>query len=132
MTILEQQIRAITADPEHYPQTSRASSESNADWILSHATKLTTEWQRISANVKKGDPNLFWVAETLAFWGLGEARKDPARFITRRDPITDERIQVGEGCICFFRLKPESLHQTEGYLEQIVNDTDSLAGSKFK
>ncbi len=108
-SVLERRVREITADPNHYPQTSKVGAQENADWILGYAAQLSTEWKRISANVSKGDPNLFWVAETLAFWGLGEARKEPHHFETRRDWSTGESKQVGFGCICYFRIKPESL-----------------------
>jgi len=108
-TLLEQRVREITADPNHYPQTSRSESEANADWILGHAAKLTTEWQNITASVDKGTSDLFWVAETLAFWGLAEARKDPHHFETRRDWSTGESKQVGIGCVCYFRLLPKSV-----------------------
>lgn len=111
MTNLEQRVREITADPAHYPQTSRAASKADADWILGHAVKLTTEWQQLSAKVEKGDPDLFWVAETLAFWELGEARKEAHHFESRRNWHTDKSEQVSIGCICFFRLKPEALQE---------------------
>lgn len=108
-SLLATRVREITADPEHYPQTSRNAAENNAVWILGHAAKLSTEWQRLNANVTKGDPDLFWVAETLAFWDLAEARKEPHHYESRRDWHTDEIKQIGIGCICFFRLKPEAL-----------------------
>lgn len=109
MRILEQKVREITADPNHYPQTSRSAAQDNADWILGYAAQLSTEWQRISARVSKdNDPNLFWVAETLAFWGLGERRNEPHHIETRRNWSTGKSEQVGFGCICYFRLKPET------------------------
>lgn len=109
MTLLERRVREITADPEHYPQTSRNRTEDNAIWILGHAAKLSTNWQRLSASVSKGDPDLFWVAQTLAFWNLAEARKEPHHYESRRDWSTNKVEQIGIGCICFFRLKPEAL-----------------------
>jgi len=109
MTQLEQRVREITADPNHYPQTSRSAAQENAEWILGHAAKLSTDWLNVSANVDRGDPDLFWVAETLAFWGLAEARKEPKNYVTRYDYYTDTRKRVGVGCVCYFRLKPEAL-----------------------
>lgn len=113
MTILEQRIREITADPTHYPQTSRAASESTAVWILNHAAKLTADWQRLNAKVEKGDPDLFWVAETLAAWGLAEARREPHHHENRRNHVTNKLESIGFGCICFFRLKAESLQEAK-------------------
>lgn len=107
MTHLEQRIRLITADPEHYPQTSRSESKSNADWILSFATRMSADWQNITAKMENGDR--FWVAETLVFWGLAERDFRPAKVEMRRNLLTGVRERHEEGCRCFFRLKPEAL-----------------------
>lgn len=105
MTVLEQQVRKLTADPAHYPQTSRARAKATANWILGHASNLTTKWQRVTAS----DSNLFSVAETLTAWGLADSRREPARYENRRNPVTDKAERVGFGSICHFRLKPKSL-----------------------
>lgn len=110
MTKLEADIRHITSDPKHYPQTSRAKSESNAEWILGYASRMSTEWQNITAKMDDGD--WFWIAETLVFWGLAEKDFRPAKAEKRQDWSTGETRLVEMGCRCYFRLKPESLETT--------------------
>lgn len=107
MNRLEQAVRQITADPAHYPQTSREHAKSNADWILSYAAKMSTEWQNITAKMDNGD--WFWIAQTLTHWGLAEYDARPAKIETRHNWYTGEKEQVELGCRCFFRLKPQSL-----------------------
>lgn len=106
---LEQTVRRITADPAHYPQTSRAQATKTADWILSYAAKMSTEWQNITARMDNGD--WFWIAQTLTYWGLAEYDPRPAKSEYRRNPLTGERELYEEGCRCFFRLKSESLEE---------------------
>lgn len=107
MTLLEKSIRTITADPAHYPRTSRVEAESTAGWILSYAAKMSTDWQNITAKMDDGD--WFWIAETLVFWGLAESDYRPAKSEWRRNRLTGEKKLYEEGCRCFFRLKPEVL-----------------------
>lgn len=106
-TKLEQVVRSMTADPLHYPQTSRAQATETADWILSYAARMSTEWQNITA--KMDDGNWFWVAQTLTAWGLAEYDPRPSTVEMRQNWHTGEKERVEIGCRCFFRLKPEAL-----------------------